>query len=293
MSRVTSVDHPKVVDFSDQAAVLRTVRFLQRRSVRDAHGLCWVEGPRACLAAERNAWTAKAYVYCRRLSTTPAVREMLKRIGNGDFPILSVDANTYRSLSRTTRASGIGVVLNQRWTPLRDLVVRTGQTVLVVERIRSVGNLGTIVRTAEATGAAALVLVGPDVDPFDPQLVRSSMGGVFGVPLVRASVSKLQRWLTARNVRCTALSPEGKSVWQQPDDDRPTAILVGEERRGLSENLRSLTDDVVSLPMTGEADSLNVAVATGVMLYELARRRQSSQSRGSSLNPATTSEGRV
>ena len=156
---------------------------------------------------------------------------------------------------------------------LNQLQLGRTDVVLVVEQLRSPGNLGTILRTAEAVGCKAAVFVGPLSDPFCPSAVRASMGSLFAIPVVRTSAAQFREWATRRGVVCIGLSPEAKPVWASKPVDSPVALLIGEERKGLSTTMRSMCDATISLPMVGQADSLNVAIATGVILYEFARRR--------------------
>ncbi|HEV7281814.1 MAG TPA: RNA methyltransferase [Pirellulaceae bacterium] len=143
-----------------------------------------------------------------------------------------------------------------------------------MEQIRSPGNLGTILRTAEAVGASGIIFLDRSCDPFDPAVVRASMGGIVGLALVRASFPQLESWAVKRRIQFDGLSPDGQRLWTELPSTKGVALVVGEERSGLSERLRSLCHSIVRLPLTGSADSLNVAVATGVMLYELVRRSE-------------------
>ena len=128
--------------------------------------------------------------------------------------------------------------------------------------------------TAEATGVGGAIFVGPRCDPFNPTVVRASMGGLFHLPLVRATHEPLGRWARTNKVRLVGLSPEADRLWTELPSFAAVALAIGEERQGLSARLRALCDTTVRLPMTGRADSLNVGVAAGVMMYELVRRAQ-------------------
>lgn len=142
---------------------------------------------------------------------------------------------------------------------------------LIVEQIRSAGNLGTILRTAEACGVGGVVFLGPWCDPFDPVTVRGSMGAVFQLTLVRSNAERFVRWANDQGLAIVGLSPDAEHLWTQLPATRPLGIVIGEERQGLSDRLRKLCHTTVRLPMQGRADSLNVGVAAGVMMYELVR----------------------
>lgn len=292
MSRSTSSES---FGFSSDEAILGTLNQLKKRSVRDGHGLFRIEGPKAFLAAVHSGWSIKATVYCRKLLNAPTARSAVLDSRDHATPCVMVGPTRYRECSITTRASGIAAIVRQRWKRLGDLKLQANQWVIVVDTLRSAGNLGTILRTAEAVGTSAVIFCGPDVDPFDPGAVRSSMGALFNIPLIRTSIPQLARWMKGNSVHGVGLCPDGENVWQASLTNQnslyPTAVIVGEERSGISEALRALCRTTVALPQRGQADSLNVAVATGVMLYELLRRTASSASnRRAAINSDATSD---
>lgn len=241
---------------------------LDSRPHRDKQGLYWTEGVRAVCWAVRRTSDAAAVVWSPRLCVSRTARKAVRSLAGRGVPIDEVSPETFRSLSHHPHASGVGLVMRQRWTPLGRLRVRPDSRFLVVETVNSAGNLGTMLRTAEAAGAAAVICVGPNADPFSPACVRASMGSVSNIRLCRTSAASLADWCGREVVELLAMCPRGKTDWRQvPRDGRPIAVAVGEERRGLSDDLRAACTRSVRLPVRGQADSLNVAVAAGVMLY--------------------------
>jgi TrmH family RNA methyltransferase len=182
-----------------------------------------------------------------------------------------VTPEQFRSVYLADRASGIGAIVRQHWTPLERAIPNRGLAWVIVEEVRNAGNLGTILRTAEATEASGLICVGPSCDPFDPAVVRASMGGMFHLPLIRTSCDELAAWCRQHAVHLVGLSPEGEKLWTEIPVAPAIGIVVGEERKGMTPALRNLCHTLVRLPMSGRADSLNVGVAAGVILYELLR----------------------
>jgi RNA methyltransferase, TrmH family len=185
-----------------------------------------------------------------------------------------VTPEQFRSISITAHASGIGAIVKQHWTPLQKAEADRGLGWLIVEQIRSPGNLGTILRTAEACGLGGIAFLGQYCDPFDPTVVRASMGGIFHLQLVRCGHGQFQAWAEKNRIHIVGISPDGQSLWNTLPTVRPIALVLGDERRGLSDFTRKLCRSLVRIPMVGRADSLNVAVAAGVSMYELVRRKE-------------------
>jgi TrmH family RNA methyltransferase len=145
---------------------------------------------------------------------------------------------------------------------------------LVAERLRDPGNLGTILRTGDAVGAGGLILIGESVDPFSVEAVRASMGALFTVPVVQAEWSEFVPWLRSGPGQLVGLSLDTESDYRAARYTSPTFLLTGNEAQGMPDNYAAECDLLVKIPMLGKADSLNAAVATAVMAYEvLAQRR--------------------
>jgi TrmH family RNA methyltransferase len=145
--------------------------------------------------------------------------------------------------------------------------------VLVAEAIEKPGNLGTMLRSADATGVTALVVCDPCTDPFNPNVVRASTGALFTVPLAEASPEQTLAWLRENRIRILAATPHASQRYTDADLTGPIAIVVGSEQYGLSRHWLAACDQPVRIPMLGVADSLNVATATALLLYETVRQR--------------------
>ena len=255
--------------------VLGWVRSLQsHRGTRDAQGRFWIEGVRQFVQACDAGYSFDTVVLSRVLLTSDLADMLARRLMKSPtVRRVRVTPEEFRSVSITERASGIGAVVRQRWTPLEHAQGTRGLCWLIVEDLRSPGNLGSILRTAEATAVAGVIFLSPRVDPFDPNVVRASMGGLFHLQLVRSTPAELRQWAKRERVRLIGLSPDAERLWTGVDVSGPLGLVIGEERKGLSGAVMELCDDRVRLPMPGHADSLNVAVAAGVMMYEMVRRR--------------------
>jgi TrmH family RNA methyltransferase len=242
------------------------------RSLRDSSRRFYIEGLRQFIQACDAGLTFDTIFHSRILLRSAGVRKRIAQLESAGVRRVSVTPEQFRRFSITEHASGVAAIVRQRWTSLERIDPSAGTCWLVIESLRSPGNLGTILRTAEASGAAGVIFLGPSADPFDPRVVRASMGGIFHLKLVRTTLSGLRAWCCQQQVRLVGLSPRAPLLWTQLPVDRPLAMLIGDERAGLSEEVAKRCDMSVRLPMTGRADSLNVAVAAGVMMYELIRR---------------------
>ena len=216
-------------------------------------------------------------IHSRVLLKSDLAEMLARRLVSRGVRRVKVTPEQFRWVCAAAHASGIGAIVRQRWTPLHELPTGPDVFPIIIEDIRSPGNLGTILRTAEACGAGGIIFLGPAADPFDPVTVRASMGGIFHLPLVRTGAGHLRQWAATNRILLAGLSPDAGRLWTDLPPG-PIAIVLGEERKGISERLRALCDLTVRLPMTGRADSLNVGVAAGVMMYEMVRRGRAADS---------------
>jgi len=242
------------------------------RALRDSTRRFCIEGVRQFIQACEAKLTFDTILHSRVLLRSATVRKQIAQLESTGVRRISVSPEQFRRISITEHASGIAAIVRQHWTSFQRLDPRLDMFYLVIESLRSPGNLGTILRTAEATGAGGVIFLGRRGDPFDPRVVRASMGGIFHLNLLRTSPHALRGWCREQGVHLVGLNPRATHLWTQLSTGEPIALLIGEERAGISTEAAGLCDQSVRLPMTGRADSLNVAVAAGVMMYEMVRR---------------------
>jgi TrmH family RNA methyltransferase len=187
--------------------------------------------------------------------------------------VTRMTAELFTRLSGRDGPSGLAAIARARPAGLDSLPVAAGSLFVALHEIANPGNLGTIIRTANAAGAAGVVLLGASTDPYDPAAVKASMGALFTVPVVsQPAVADFFRWAEAAGV--TVLTTSGgaaDSFWDVPCP-RPAAFLLGSEGTGLPAEILGRGDRQVRIPMTGTAESLNLAVAAGLLLYEAQRQ---------------------
>lgn len=255
------------------SATLARIRSLRVRSVRERTGVHYIEGFRNFIQALDAEVSVESILYSEILAQNPAVQKNVRLQKRAGVPVMRVTPELFRGVCGTARASGIGAIVRQHWTSLAAADPHQGTCWIAVSSLRSPGNIGTILRTAEAVGVGGVILLGDQVDPFDPAVVRASMGGLFKLRLVRCSLADFVSWKTRWQCRVWGTSPSADGVYTEASVEAPLVVLFGHERRGLGPEELGVCTQMSRIPIVGRADSLNVGVAAGVILYEVLRRR--------------------
>jgi RNA methyltransferase, TrmH family len=169
--------------------------------------------------------------------------------------------------------SGLAAIVRSAPVAVADLATGPGSLFAAVHEAGNPGNVGTIIRTASAAGAAGVILIGPSADPYDPAAVKASMGALFTVPVATApSAAEFLSWARQAGLTVAATSAHGSVTCWEADYPLPLAVLLGSEGAGLPADLLAAADQRIAIPMTGTAESLNLAVAAGILLFEIRRR---------------------
>jgi TrmH family RNA methyltransferase len=256
---ISSINNPAV----------KRIRRLKLRKERDRTGLFFAEGLRMVLAAlEREAEIETVIISVNQLGslrTGDAVEARLHHTSS----TLRVSAKVLESLADREDAQGIAAVIRQRWERLAHVEPDRTAAWLVLDGIQYPGNLGTILRACDAAGCSGVILIGHTADPYDPVAVRASLGAVFYQRLVRATFEEFMAWRARYNVTVIGTSPKAEERYRQLIYPPPIALLMGCEANGLSPEKLATCDYNVSIPMAGHCDSLNVAMAASVILFEI------------------------
>ncbi len=186
---------------------------------------------------------------------------------------IETTANILAKLSGKDNPQAVVGVFDEFPANLESLDRTSAAIWLVAERLRDPGNLGTILRTGDAVGAGGLILIGECVDPFSVEAVRASMGALFTMPVVKSEWALFLAWLRAGPGQLVGLSLDTDTDYRAADYYAPTFLLTGNEAQGMPADMAAACDLLVKIPMLGKADSLNAAVATAVMAYEVLARR--------------------
>ncbi|OGO06580.1 MAG: hypothetical protein A2Y73_04670 [Chloroflexi bacterium RBG_13_56_8] len=243
-------------------------RKLTQHKHRQRQGVFLVEGLQILhMALDAGARPLQVF-YCESQFAGTEAPALIERLGQTDAEVMAVSAQVMETLSERSDPQGIVATFPLFETSPHELDISGEDLVLVLERLQDPGNVGTLIRTADAVGAAAVILITPCVDVFDPKVARSSMGSLFNVPLAWTSdVPELFRWLQSVGLRRVGADPQEGTLWGEGLWKGGVALTLGNEARGLGEDVRGHLDDWVRLPIVGAAESLNVAVAGGVLMY--------------------------
>ena len=260
---ITSYQHP----------LIQRIHHLRRREVRDQTGLYYVEGLRFVFQALQHHAALEALLVCRPLLTQPPAQRLVRHQRQLGVPILDVTTHVMHQLTLVDDSQGIGAVVRQHWEALPTVTPGNELCWIALQLVRSPGNLGTVLRTSDAVGGAGLILLGNEVDPYDPAAVRATMGALYAQRMVRTTLGEFDRWRRRYHCLLVGASPSASTDYRALTYRSPTVLLMGEERKGLSPDLQARCDQQVRIPMIGGSDSLNLGVATGVMLYELFNQR--------------------
>jgi TrmH family RNA methyltransferase len=250
--------------------LIKTLKSLHQKKGRADTGWFLAEGARLTReAADLGVWP-EVLVFSQAAVEREQVRALLAEAEQRRVRTIETTEAVLAQVSKRDNPQTVIGAYRQRLAQLDDL---QGDTIIALDGVRDPGNLGTILRTADSTGAGGVVLLGESCDPFSVEAVRASMGSLFAVPLARASFEELLRFKNARGTSLIGASLKGTSLDSELPAPPRAILLMGNEQSGLPAHMEAACDLLVRIPMRGRADSLNLAVATAVMLYDLWRRR--------------------
>lgn len=263
---ITSLQNPKVKEISG----------LYERRERDRSGRFLIEGYRELLRAADAERKMEMLFICPELFLGTNEQALIDRLSARGTKIFHCSEKVFRKLSYRDRPDGLLAVAPQHHLALSDLEQHLSKVpfLVVAEAIEKPGNLGTILRSSDAVSLDGLIVCDRCTDIHNPNVVRASVGTLFTVPVVEAQGQETLQWLKNRGVAIMAATPQGKAEYTDVDLTGPLAIAVGTEQLGLSKLWLESADIQVRIPMLGVADSLNVAMATTLLLYEALRQRR-------------------
>jgi len=255
--------------------VKAAVRLRDRRE-REATGLTLVDGGRELLRALRQSVAVDHAFVCPSLVIGPDASAALDALQKSGAPLVEISPAVLTKIAFGDRSDGLVAVIRQPSLALEDLAPAVARLVVVVEAVEKPGNLGAILRTADAVGADAVIAADPRTDVYNPNAIRASLGTIFSMPLAVATATQTLDWLVSHGLTPIAARVEAPETYLETDLGGQIAVVLGSEAEGLTETWSDPRVRPVRIPMLGAADSLNVSVAAAVLLFEARRQRLAS-----------------
>jgi TrmH family RNA methyltransferase len=262
VKEVTSLANPLIKD----------IKALALKKFRDQQHAFMAEGLKLVIDALDLGWSIKTLVFAKAGRGNAAIEKVAARTVAAGGTVLEVSEKVLTAITRRDNPQMVVGVFAQRLMPLKDIQPKDGDVWVALDRVRDPGNLGTVIRTVDAVGARGVILVGETTDPFAVETVRATMGSIFAVPVARATTEAFLAWRKGFSGLVAGTHLKGAVDYRSVDySGRPVVLLMGNEQQGLPDELASACDKLLRIPQAGRADSLNLAVATGVMLFEIRR----------------------
>lgn len=262
--QITSLQNPRI----------KEVVKLQKRPYRDEVGVLLVEGYREVKRMLDNQRQPQVLFYAPAFFRGGNEQALVDRSGQAGAELFECSAEVFQKIAYRDRPEGLLALTDQVRGTLADLKLPSQPLLIVAESIEKPGNLGSLLRSADAAGVHGVIVCDRTTDINNPNVVRSSIGTLFSLPVVEASSEETLAWLKARGIRVLAATPHATQEYTEVDLTQGVALVVGTEQVGLSESWMSQADLQVRIPMLGQIDSLNVACATTILLYEAVRQRR-------------------
>jgi TrmH family RNA methyltransferase len=248
--------------------MLTLARDLRRRKARERQGLFVAEGVRTVEELLASPLRIRGVLTCDLLDRTPRGAALAAQLHGRDLDLLRVSEREFLSASETEHPQGILAIAEQPALTLDGIALAAGTRLLVLDGVQDPGNVGTLLRTAAALGCAATVVLPGTVDPWNAKVVRSAVGMQFTHPTIGCTEEECVAFLRGHRIPLWGAAAEGTAVGSAPTPPR-LALVMGNEGAGLKPSLRAACDALVAIPMAPGAESLNVAVAAGILLHAL------------------------
>ncbi|MBU8892042.1 MAG: RNA methyltransferase [Bacteroidales bacterium] len=260
MERITSTQNPKIKNI---------VRLQQKSSERKNQNLFVIEGLREISLAMQAGIKLKSVFICAGIIPYDEVMASL----SFDLQSFEISREVFEKLAYRGSTEGVIAIAEPKPYSLNDIVLQTNPLVVVLESVEKPGNLGAILRTADAAKVDAIIICDPLTDIYNPNVVRSSVGCVFTNQVIACSSDEAIKWLKEKNIKSYAAALTAKKFYHETDLTKPVAIVMGTEADGLTEKWLKNTDEQIIIPMSGKIDSLNVSTSTAIIVFEAMRQR--------------------
>jgi TrmH family RNA methyltransferase len=254
-------------------ATVKLLKSLDRKKARSETGLFLAEGARLAEEALNHGWSPAYVLAGLSALERPQTAALLARMKKAGARTLTASEKVLAAVSRKDNPQTVVAAFKQRVSKLPEFETDGPRRWIALYEVRDPGNLGTVIRTADAAGLSGVILIGQTCDPFSVEAVRATMGSLFAMPIAMARFADFNQWRTRIGARMVAASMRGTHAHDKANYGQKSVVLMGNEQAGLPETVEDECDELVRIPMMGAADSLNLASAASVMIYEVWRSR--------------------
>jgi TrmH family RNA methyltransferase len=272
------MNKPLLITSSQNEKIKQLIRLKDKKG-RDQEGFFLIEGYREILRAHEANYPISQLFFCEKLFLGTNETTLIQKISR-DANIFELTQELFEKCSYRDRPDGLLALAPIKRDSLSNFSSKIKKRangkepfILVAESIEKPGNLGSIFRSSDAAGVHGIIVCDRKTDVFNPNVVRASIGTLFSIPFIECGIDEALEYLKNEKIKLVAATPHAKEFFTQVDLTQPVAIAMGTEQLGLSDKMMKASDISVKIPMFGAADSLNVAAATTLMLYECVRQR--------------------
>jgi TrmH family RNA methyltransferase len=254
---------------------LKELLKLKTQKGRKTQGRFLIEGMRLCEEMANSNWEAESVLFSSSFQNSSSGKKLLQKFERRNVKTIPVKDEVVKKLSDTVTPQGIIAVVKIKEFSLNELWSESSNIILALDAIRDPGNVGTLIRTADAFGIDGVILSSDTVELYNPKVVRSTMGSIFHLPIFdEVDLEKTIPQLKRSNFKIYGTdAKEGKDL-DKLDFSARICLLIGNEAEGLNKNLLDLSDEIIRIPIFGKAESLNASVAGGILLYEITKRKR-------------------
>lgn len=260
-----------IISSAQNPKIKLLLQLQQKSSERRKHGMFVVEGQREIFHCLSAGYEIDSLFYCPQIADSDAQEEFLRL--SPSSKCFEINSDIYQKVAYRGGTEGMIAEVKTRNLTLQDLKLSSSPLIMVLESVEKPGNLGAILRSADASGVDAVIVCDPSTDLFNPNLIRSSIGAIFTVPTVACSSSDCITFMKEHGIQILTAQLQDSSLYYATDMRRPTAIIMGTEATGLTQQWREAADAHIRIPMLGRLDSLNVSVSAAILMFEAVRQR--------------------
>ncbi|MCX7745652.1 MAG: 23S rRNA (guanosine(2251)-2'-O)-methyltransferase RlmB [Clostridia bacterium] len=258
---------------SSQNTLIKEVKSLKDKKNRDEKKEYFIEGIRFVEEALKEKADIKRILVCDAVKAVKGGEEILRKVQEAKLEVVYVSDKVFRELSDTKTPQGILAVIREKRYAANQILTENN-FLMILDSITDPGNMGTIIRTADAAGVSGIILSKGCVDVYNPKVLRSTMGSIFRIPVFSCEdLVETVEWLKSENIRVYAAHLDGRTSYFQLEMKKNIAVIIGNEANGISNEVALAANELVKIPMLGRAESLNASVAASLLMYEVVRQR--------------------